>query len=46
MSEVLYAKSKAGQREVFSRNKTPGLQGERKISENEFECKKKKKISL
>lgn len=44
MSELLYTKSKAGQSEVFSRNKTPGLQGDRKISENEFECKIK--ISL
>lgn len=39
MSELLYAKSVAGQREVYSRNETSGLQGERKIPQNEFECK-------
>lgn len=44
MSELLYAKSMAGQREVYSQNKTSGLQGDRKISQNKFECRIK--ISL
>jgi hypothetical protein len=44
MSELLYAKSMAGQREIYSRNKTSSLRAYREISQNKFECKIK--ISL
>lgn len=44
MSELLYAKSMGGQREIYSQNKTSGLQGDKKIPQNKFECKIK--ISL
>lgn len=44
MSELLYAKSMAGQKQIYSRNKTSSLQGDKKIPQHKFECKIK--ISL